>query len=214
MTETKLLYPFSGVKAIFFPVGKPPRGTCEFSTDKCLTNCAAFKNADLKNIIGYRAKKHTLDYFKKESVFKICDKIIEELSDMDERILYWFASGDCPKSLQGKIINIIHHLIVEGIIQLGFTRNECLWEKTQSVSISYLGVHLAFTVESTKEAREKQIFRGLVAVPNYKTSKISLYKANLYSGSCGESRKRYDELRHEDNCMECYQKEIGCFARG
>ncbi len=43
MREIKLLRPFTATGGVFFPIGLPNEGTCEFSTKKCREHCYAMK---------------------------------------------------------------------------------------------------------------------------------------------------------------------------
>lgn len=204
--EIKLLYHFSGIAGIFFPIGKlEDDGTCEFHTTKCLLVCAAI-NCDSaeKEIIGHELKKVTHDFIVEEDIFKVLHKITEELKDMKSNILYWFASGDCERKHIGKIIKIIKYLAEEGIVQCGFTRNKELWEKIGHYA------NIALTLESFVEVRKTQS-AGLFAIPDYKTTKVKIYRGTFHSGTCGMSFFTYKNIKRKANCVECYKQSQGCF---
>ena len=204
----KLLYPFSGVAGIFFPVGKPEDdGTCEFASKKCLLACNAIRCNNFNEIVGHEKKKIAYDFITKERVFKVCNQILEELEEMNCKILYWFASGDCMKKDIGKISKIINHLSNEGIIQLGFTRNKEFWEIFQKRT----SIKILLTLESYKEIQKTQE-EGLFAIPDYKTGMVKIYNGKYYDGSCGTSMFVYRNIEMEANCFRCYNKEQGCFA--
>lgn len=205
----KLLYPFSSIAGIFFPVGKPEDdGTCEFYTTKCLLACAAIhcieENAENEKI-GHELKKATYDFITRENIFKVLYKITKELKDMKCNILYWFACGDCEKKHQEKLINIIGYLYKYGIFQCGFTRNKDFWIETQKYTN-----HIALTLESFIEVRKTQS-EGLFAVPDYKTNKVKIYRGDYCSGECGMSVYTYKNIKRKASCLECWKQKQGCF---
>jgi len=205
----KLLVPLHGVAAIFFPVGEIDKGgTCEFATKECLEMCAAFKNATDENIIGYEHKLKVFEFITKVSLFLVCNQIVEDLSQMNPKLLYWFASGDCMEKYVNRISAIMEHLSLEGIIQCGFTRNKKLWKRTQEIQ----NVNIALTMEKLEDISKTGIISGLISIPDYKTGKINLYTNSILRGSCGGYNTKLDEVVHKDNCKECYKMKKGCFT--
>ncbi len=205
----KLLYPFSGIAGLFFPVGKPEDdGTCEFYSEKCLLACAAIhcidENAENK-IIGHELKKAAYDFIVKENLFKVLYKITEELKVMKCNILYWFACGDCKKEHQERLMNIIEYLHKYGIVQCGFTRNKNFWEEVQKYT-----QYIALTLESYTEVQKTQR-TGLFAIPDYKTNKVKIYRGEFHSGTCGMSVYSFKNIVRKANCLECYKLKQGCF---
>lgn len=209
MKTVKLLYPFSSVAGIFFPIGKPEDdGTCEFYSAKCLLACAAIhcieENAENEKI-GHEFKKATYDFIVKENIFKVLYKITEELKDMKCNILYWFACGDCEKKHQERLIEIIQYLYKYDIIQCGFTRNKSFWLEIQKYTN-----HIALTLESYNEVQKTQS-SGLFAIPDYKINKVKIYRGELHCGTCGMSVYTFDKMVRKANCLECWKQKQGCF---
>jgi len=204
----KILYPFSGVAAIFFPRGKLDMdGTCEFASKKCLQECGALKNIVNEPIIGHEAKMLVYNFVISNSVFVVCHQIEKEMKGIEAKILYWFASGDCPKKYTLKIFSIMKHLALEGIIQLGFTRNKPLWEFAQSIKQA----RLVLTVERLKYS--PKINEGILAVPDYQSGEINLYQNKTHWGSCGGEgfkRRKLNKISNS-NCNDCFNKKEGCF---
>ncbi len=226
----KLLYQFSGVAGIFFPVGKPEDdGTCEFASNKCLLACAAIncnpkkgfkqiRNPDNGSTIqceegiekiGHEKKKELYDFIIEKPVFQVCDRIMHELAEMKCNILYWFACGDCMKKDEARILKIIEYLDNEGVIQCGFTRNKTFWEE----SVKYTN-YIALTLESYWEVLKSQTM-GLFAVPDYKNNTVKIYKGQETYWICG-GNFTYLKLRVntiKSNCLECFNKKEGCFTK-
>jgi len=210
----KILFPFSGVACVSFPVGEPPLGTCEFATKQCLSECGALKNAKKSatsdepgHIIGYQPKLRAFKFITERPLFLVCHKIYSEMKRMKTRILYWFASGDCIYDHRERILSIIKHLDMEGIIQCGFTRSEWLWEKLHKYDI-----RIALTVEDRHRATELSE-EGLVAFPDFEKGRVDLYWRTGQCGSCGFSDYTdFDKLSYEANCQLCYNNRRGCFT--
>jgi hypothetical protein len=206
--KMKLLIPLNGVPAIFFPVGEIDKGgTCEFATKKCLEMCSAFRNATDENIIGYEPKLKIFKFIIKMPLFLVCHQIMEDLNQMNSKLLYWFASGDCMKKHIDRISTIMKHLSLEEIIQCGFTRNKTLWKRTQQIQ----NINIALTMEF-KDVSKIGFTSGLISVPDYKTGKIKLYMNNVFQGSCGGYRTELKEAIQENDCNKCYEMKKGCFT--
>lgn len=213
----KLLIPFCGVPSIYFPVGKIGKGgTCEFATDKCLKMCAAFRNATDENKIGYEPKLRTFELITKERLFLVCDKILQELHQMDSKILYWFASGDCMMRHSEKIAKIMKHLSEEGIVQCGFTKNKTLWRRTHQIK----NVRVALTLDKFEQDSDfaKTYIKdtGLIAVPNYEKGCVNLFWCEerwMGAGACGYSDYEFEGITYEADCQKCYETKRGCFIR-
>jgi len=205
--KTRLLYPFSGIAGIFFPVGKPEDdGTCQFYTTKCLLACAAIRcNPKEFEQIGHEKKKALYDFIVGESIFKVLNKITQELKEMECTFIYWFASGDCTTKDKSRILKIVEYLSLEGIIQCGYTRSKDFWSDVRKYTDN-----IALTLESYAEVQKTQS-RGLFAIPNYKKGKVEMYRGNYNSGTCGASVYTYKKIERKANCLECYANKQGCF---
>lgn len=202
----KILYPFSGVAGIFFPIGRiKDEGTCEFATERCLKECAALKNAFDETIVGHEAKVATYKFMISHSVLDVCQQIIKEMRELGCKILYWFASGDCLRRHTDKIGRIMKHLSIEGIIQCGFTRNKKVWYTAENIPLA----RIALTVEANQ--RKPRNERGIIAVPDYQSGEVKLYQNRTHLGSCGAGFQRR-RLQISTGCDSCYQQRVGCFS--
>ncbi len=201
---------YNNVRAIHLPPGAANiGGSCDFMTKACKENC------------GYRINRLELDVYRNfmnMSPLTLALGIRKELNHYDCRILTWFATGDCPEMLTDKIAFIIDWLAEEGFVQCGFTRNTVLWERLLPLA----NVTLGLTVEDHKEA-EIVSEKGLVAVPDYASWTVTLYKkAKAYFNcgggwgiSCGANfvtiNASAEEIYPED-CGQCYDNKRGCFT--
>jgi len=213
MKPEKLLYPFANVLGLFFPVGKLENGgTCEFATLECLKKCCAFKGGEK---IDFDLKQKCFDYFRINTKEIILEKIIQELKEKGETILTWFASGDCPKFLTSKFAWIVHRLDNEGIIQVGFTRNDYLYDYT---SLDIKNGKVLLTMENYQGIKTS----GLYSIPDYKTGAINIIKVIgeekfLHDGCRGSSEfkiKNKEKVKShlKLDCRYCYENKTGCFT--
>ena len=183
----ELTRPFSGIRAIFLPVGKPPVGTCEFASDVCLSCCASFGG---QNVLGVDCKEHALRFLMNSESVEITSKIRSEAT-----AVYWFASGDCPSSLGEKLAEVILLLSDLGINQNGFTRNVSFWNKVRHFS------NIVLTIEAPKKSDGVGF---LMAVPNYETGAVSVYFDRSLVMECfGDCTYR---------CDQCIEEKKGCFT--
>lgn len=227
----ELLHKFSGCLAIFFPVRRlSDGGTCQFATEQCLRECAAFKNASESNKIPYDEKVRIYKRVTEASIFGVCSSFVDQLSRCEPpRLLYWFASGDCPSKHQDRISTIMKYLSEQGVTQVGFTRNIDLWEETHELK----GTKFVLTVEDEADIDNKIRKSGLYAVPNYKTGRVRVIrntwvvKEPRYEYHCpppvafGRPYRnkpraywRKDTVNPEfhADCRICLNEAIGCFV--
>ncbi len=208
----KILHSFSGVAAISFPRGKPPKGTCGFATEMCLENCAATRVTNKNDTLGYRTKKRTYDFIINRPIFEVCAQVAKEMAEMEATVLYWFGAGDCPTKHIDKIVAIIKHFDSEKIPQCGFTRNREFWDK-----MGFIRKHFALTIEDIDIAKNDHTLHGLVAIPDYKTGSVNLYFADydMYpGGTCAASK--YTAITgagYEAHCDHCLKNKRGCFIK-
>ena len=208
----KLLKPFTGTGAIFFPVGMPPKGTCLFATEDCMKMCYTVDpndaNFDEEVRIPQSVKDDIKLYFIENEVDMICNKIREDLDGLQTPILHWFGSGDCLSEFVDKASLIIKSL-PKDVVQMGFTRNKKLWKKHKDI--------LALTIETKEEAIDDD---ALYSIPNYK-EQVSMIYSPLYEvrgGYCGpltcrDIRRDNKGLEHYINCRTCLRLKTGCFDR-
>jgi len=130
----KLLRPFTGTGAIFFPIGLPPQGTCEFSTTTCREHCYAVSDSlfDFEIRVPEHYKKEIYNYIIKKPVNEIISKIVDELDGLQTPILHWFGTGDCMMKDIEKISTVIDN-VPNSIVQMGFTRNKELWKMYKDI---------------------------------------------------------------------------------
>ncbi len=209
----KLLRPFTGTGAIFFPVGSYlDGGTCISSTKDCRKYCYAKDlndfNFDEDLRISEDEKKEILRLFKTESVEWIKNKIIRDLDGLQTNILHWFGSGDCLSDLEDKITSIME-AVPRSVTQMGFTRNKRFWKRHKRI--------FALSIETLAEATHKD---GLYSIPNYKEQISVIYssKYEVRGGYCGpltcrDIRRDNPELEHYINCKTCLRLKSGCFDR-
>lgn len=221
----KILRPSgTGVAGIFFPVGKPPKGTCQYASEECLPKCYTLrKDYDERVNIPESEKKDILKYFMGNPIITVCSEIMKEMDELQATILSWFASGDCLDKYVDKIYKIMMLLQEEGVIQNGFTRNSNLYQKMfANEKVNYDILRIVFTVESkdTEYAPScsERYPKGIYGVPNYEEGIVELYYAKLgyrTYGGCGFSgvthKFKGEEIEIATNCLGCFKKKIGCF---
>jgi len=205
----KILRPFTGTGAIFFPVGLPPKGTCGFATKLCSDMCYAIDPIDAdfdeEVRISQDEKWEIYNYVMTAKKRTLVDRFLHELEGLQTPILHWFGSGDClPKDIEriSKLIN----LFVDRVIQMGFTRNKKLWEKHKNI--------FALTIEKKEDATDDD---ALYSIPNYE-AQISVMYSPLYQvrgGFCGPvtCKDINGTLEHYINCRTCSRLKTGCFDR-
>lgn len=201
---------YENVRAVHFPPGLPEDGgSCEFTTKRCREECNYKINSFEKQVFADMTHEREID-------LKV--KIRYELDRFNCRILSWFATGDCPKSMTDKITSIMDWLSEEGYIQCGFTRNQQLWANILTMN----NVRLGLTVEDHEKA-EKLSKRGLVSVPNYDEWTTDIYVKGSrifncgggFGTTCGEGYVIEDapiEKVYSEDCGHCYKGNRGCFT--
>ncbi len=204
----KILRPFTGTGGIFFPIGLPPKGTCQFSTEICRKMCYATETSlfDFETFVPEEDKWQIYNYFIKQPVTRICNEILHELDGLQTPILHWFGTGDCQTKDIDRICLIIDNL-PKHLVQMGFTRNKKLWRKYKKI--------FALTVESMDEIGSQE---GMFSVPNYKEGISVMYSPDyaIRGGYCGPITCRDlidSDLEHFVNCQVCRHIKAGCFDR-
>ncbi len=207
----KIIRPFTGIGSIFFPIGPPPRGTCENATRKCLDECYAamhkYPDFDEDVRIPDSEKEEIYRIFMTKDIPDLCKQIKSELDGLQTDILNWFGSGDCLQKDESRVCKIIEELKKHSITQMGFTRNERLWNKYKKI--------FAFTVEDPNEIGNR---KGLFAVPDYDNQTSIMYRDNqpTKGGHCGPiiCQDKFDAtLDHYINCRTCQRLKVGCFYK-
>ncbi len=203
-----LLRPFTGTGAIFFPIGLPPSGTCEFSTENCRKHCYVLSNNlfDYESNISVERMLKVYNYIMNESVYDVCCRIAVELNGLQTPILHWFGSGDCLDSDIDKI-SLIIDVVPDRIIQMGFTRNIKLWERYKNI--------FALTIEKKEDAIGEE---GIFSIPSYAEEISVMYspRYDVRGGHCGPITCKDiidGKLEHHINCRVCHDIKIGCFDR-
>ena len=169
----KLLRPFTGTGAVFFPYGKPPYGTCEYATDECVSKCYQmnpnYPNYDEEILILNGDKKLIYDAFINDTVESLYERIIDNLDGLQTPILHWFGSGDCLSKDIDKIDSVIDRVRQnEDIIQMGFTRNIKLWENHKDI--------FALSIDKKEDA----LGSGMYSIPYYDEEMSMMYSRNIF----------------------------------
>ena len=208
----KLLRPFTGTAAIFWPIGRPPVGTCEFASEQCLNYCYAalpeFPDFDEELRIPETEKSWIMEKFLYSSLPELIDTIVQEAGGLQTNILHWFGSGDCPTQHIERVLSIIKKVDDEDIVQMGFTRNITLWEARRDI--------FALSVENVDDIAGRG---GLFAVTDHSRGTSVMYRDNekTQGGDCGPELcldSTDDQAAHFINCKTCLRLGTGCFYGG
>jgi hypothetical protein len=175
-------------------------------TAKCKKHCSYKVNAfetKVFDCFGVWGKQELADTIKSELQTTGCD------------ILTWFATGDCPEAMTGKITVIMALIEEAGFIQCGFTRNRKLWKWSQNLPNTRLGLTVESKVKAIKLSEE-----GLISLPDYDSWTITLFQRGKakyncgggFGATCGEAFviPMAEEVYPED-CGQCYTAKRGCF---
>ncbi|GAH08378.1 unnamed protein product, partial [marine sediment metagenome] len=78
-------------------------------------------------------------------------------------------------------------------------------------------VRIALTLEKPYKSRlQRMSSLGTIALPNYSTGNISLYRCNRSDASCGGYivyvKKLGETIKRKADCSVCYTKKEGCFT--
>lgn len=211
MKNFKILRPFTGTGSVFFPIGKPPVGTCEFATKLCIKSCYAalpeWPDFDEEIRVSEDDKKEIYNIFMTAPVWWLVDEMLRELDGLQTDILHWFGSGDCSSKNVPRIIELIEVMERQDIIQMGFTRNIGLWTEKPNI--------FALTIESADEINGRS---GMFSVSDYAngTSKMYFNQMPTRGGLCGPELcqdRTEAALTHFINCQICKRLKTGCFDR-
>lgn len=206
----KILRPFTGTGAVFFPIGPPPGGTCEFATKRCLAQCYAtgrkYANYDVEILIPEEEKRWIYRQFMEQPIFALKAKILRELDGLQTPILHWFGSGDVLTKDMDRISEIIEY-IGDDVEQIGFTRNAEFWQRHKGI--------FALTIENFADAKDID-GHGFFSVPNYRKQETVMHSpaTRVRGGYCGPlscDDPDDTELNHYINCRACRMLDTGCF---
>jgi hypothetical protein len=207
---SRLLRPFTGTGSVFFPVGLPPKGTCEFATPLCLKHCYVNdrSNFDEETRISYADKCQTYHLIMSKPIDMILERFLQDLIGLQTRILSWFGTGDCLTADTDRISTIVQ-AIPKTVIQMGFTRNQALWERHKDI--------FALSIEKEEDAPDSQ---AMYSIPDYEKETSVMYTPSyaVRGGHCGpilcrDSDRSRPELTHYINCKTCCRLQTGCFDR-
>lgn len=198
-------------------------GTCDFMTAACAQHCKLSTN-DIE--------RNSLKYFEEHKPEQIAHKLMRDMIALDATILCWFVgSGDCPKRLTKKVLDVVETVSRLGIIQHGFTRNTEFWETANDNK----ACTIVLTVEKQNKAKMEKaeaIERGnynddeafMVAVPDYENRIVTISRLGntkyTYSGmGCGGGWVRRINPDFNDtpvkvtveDCSICLKNSDGCF---
>lgn len=208
----KLLRPFAGTGAIFFPEGALPDGTCEFATEECSKGCYVKEDIEYDEEISIpmAEKKKLYIQFLTHTTSDVCCEIRRELTELQTPILHWFGSGDCVMGEIGKVISVIEMLktgTFGKIIQMGFTRNEKLWELYKDIFV--------LSIDDKKYISGRN---GMFAIADYERRITRLHNPlyKVRSELCGPYSCRDSEdasMERAINCKACLRLKLCCFDR-
>ena len=208
----KILRPIGGAAGVFFPIGKVSKnGTCENATKECLKFCCALwgYDHDEEYRVSPKDKREIYILFIGLPIFELCNKILEEMKELQTSILSWFASGDCMKKDIARISSIMKLLSENSdIIQNGFSKNRELFSEIQYLE----KVHMVHTVKSKSEIGSSSA--KIYAISEYDHGDTKLYTRECtYAGSCGSSTYTIKNLTITNNCKTCLRLKKGCFTK-
>ncbi len=165
-SEMSLLYKQGTYGSICFPYKK----SCEFATKKCLVQCS-------DRYCDSTLAEKTFEAFKRCTALQLFTTINTEMKDNDYKLLAWFDSGDCPKDMTDKVIELIFQFHEKGYSQIGFTRNKKLWkavrglyEKDEGYSDIKTKTRFLLTVERGRKITDE----GYYAIPDYKKQRVCI----------------------------------------
>ena len=206
----KLLRPFTGTGSVFFPIGRPPIGACEFATDECLQACYVNDDEDFdeETRISQDEKDRIYNAIVHCPTWSVKGKILQDLDGLQTHIFSWFGSGDCMmKDID--CISAIIEALPDRIVQMGFTRNHTLWSRFPDI--------FALTVDSKEDA---QVPGMMYAIPDFETqtSVMCTPDYEVRGGFCGpilcrDQNRGQEDLTHYINCKTCCRRLLGCFDR-
>jgi len=181
-----------------------------FATNTCNKHCYAllkkWPDFDEQIRIPERKKREIMNAMISFPISKIRDILLFDLDGLQTNILHWFGSGDCPTASLDRVTAIIKAMDGD-CTQMGFTRNEKLWDKRKDI--------FALTVESKDEIKGRN---GLFAVADYERGTSIMYRNGKQTrgGYCGPeicNDEREKRLAHFINCQTCKRLNLGCFDR-
>jgi hypothetical protein len=208
INDFKILRPFTGTGGIFFPIGLPPKGTCEFSTKECRKHCYVNNKSlfDIEAHIPQGEKQVIYDFIINEPINTIVNRFLKELDGLQTPILHWFGSGDCMTKDIDKILQIIKAM-PKGIVQMGFTRNIKLWKQHKNI--------FALTIDDIEYMKNKS---GMFSKPEYIKERSIMCTSSyvVKGGYCGPDicKDPIDTtLDHFIDCKICLVLKCGCFDK-
>lgn len=208
--EFKLLRPFTGTGAVFFPVGPPPKGTCQYATEACLKHCYVNDKSDFDGelLVAPWEKKLIYRVMMTWDLLDLVTRLLSELDGLQTPIFHWFGTGDCLDEDVDRVSAIIEQLPPR-VVQMGFTRNRKLWERHKDI--------FALTLEKFEPAPDPA---AMYSCPNYEKEVSVMWCPNyeVRGGFCGptlcrDSDRHYSDLTHYINCRICHRRKLGCFDR-
>lgn len=184
-----ILYKQGNYGAICFPYKK----SCSYTTKKCLAQCSD-KHCDTT------ASNKVFEIFKDKNVsaMQLFYMIKQEMEDYEFTLLSWFDSGDCSARLTTKIGEVIKLLYDDGFSQIGFTRNQRLWEiinqfmekdRDECKDVDYefndckRKTRFMLTVERGTKIKDE----GFYAIPDYKKQRVSIIHYHTFERAANKS---------------------------
>lgn len=213
-----------GIAEVSWPAYKRASGgTCDFMTVACAKHCKLTTN-DIE--------RNSLKYFEENEVAKVSRKLISDMNELNADILCWFiGSGDCPKQLTSKLVDIAKTMSGLGIIQHGFTRNIEFWEYMNLIK----NVSVVLTVEKGQKSKMAKAIEMqnnylyeepapvfMVGEPDYEMRTVNIFRPTYnerhYTTGCGggwvTEIGRDGEINKTtvEDCSICLKNNDGCYS--
>ena len=206
----RILHMDSDIPSVYFPIGKPNiGGTCEFATRKCMEYCPSGQQIN-------EHERYALNYFKQHDQNNIYKKLLKDFSELslvpyNAKMIQWFAWGDCPSDLTGKIAAVMLLLRDQKIPQYGFTRNKMLWEMIPASDILNIGL----SIDDLKKAKQISIDSGkMTAHPDFNSGYAEMIFGGKIVTRCNGwwcIVQETKETRNSD-CAQCLKEGTGCYS--
>lgn len=199
MNAPGLTFPYGSARCVQWPPHK--EGTCDYESPQCSKECT---------LRPYPFQQRSFERFDMEGVESLAGALLHEAG---AGVLVWFsASGDCPKRMTNKVLEIMRELSRRGLHQSGFTRNPWLWKGALGVT----NMTMVLTVEERARVARLSNY-GPVAIPVYREGRVEITGPRalvvLCGGgfTCGEGFVEESNV-YEEDCGSCWKGERGCFA--
>jgi len=206
----RILHMDSDIPSVYFPIGKlKDGGTCEFATRKCIEHCPSGQTIN-------EHERYALNYFQKHNQDKIFQKMLFDYDQLslipyNAKMIQWFAWGDCPSNLTGKVAAVMLLLQKQKIPQYGFTRNKMLWKMIPASNFLNIGL----SIDVLEKAKQVSVESGkLTAHPDFDSGYAEMIFDGKIITRCNGwwcIVEKTGETRNSD-CALCLTENTGCYS--